>query len=143
MFSADVKVVFGFDPSGLLEKVILAPAIGTPRTVSFPRADDDESEFDVVTGSVLFGVEGASVVLGAFGTLIFGIVIVNCPTAGCVRNEVTAMAAIRIRDDDLVIKKDSPQSFKFDGWSGGEYFSLILVNQDSHKFWVSLVLLRS
>jgi hypothetical protein len=92
--------------------------MGTPRTVSFPRADDDESEFDVVTGSVLFGVEGASVVLGVFGTLIFGIVIVNCPTAGCVRNEVNAMAAIRIRDDDLVIRNILLKTFNLGGQAG-------------------------
>jgi hypothetical protein len=41
-----------------------------------------------------------------FGTLIFGTVIVNCPIAGCVRNEVSAIAAIRIRD---LVMKHSPQ----------------------------------
>jgi hypothetical protein len=117
MFSEDVKLVFGFDPSGLFEKVILAPEIGTPRILSPPRAcDDDESEV-VVTGSGLFGVVGASVVLGAFGTLIFGIVIVNCPIAGCVRNEVNAMAAIRIRDD-LVIKNILLKTFNLGGQAG-------------------------
>src|SRR5688500_4311489 len=114
MYSEDVNVVFGFDPSGLLEKVTRAPGIGIPRTL--PRGCDDESEFEVidesefeVTGSGLAGVAGASC-LGTFGTLIFGIVIVNWPIAGSVRNEAIAIAAIRISDDDLVMKY-SPQTF--------------------------------
>jgi hypothetical protein len=101
MYSEDVKVVFGFEPSGLFENVILAPEIGTPRTLSPLGPCDDESEFEGVTGSVFVGVAGASF-LGTFGILIFGIE--NCAVAGAAKNEVTAMAAIRISDDDLFIK---------------------------------------
>src|SRR5688500_20096880 len=101
MFSEEVKVVFGLDPSGLFEKIILAPGIGTPRTFLLPRGSDAMSEFDV-PGSGLFGEAGASFLV-VFGTLIFGIVIVNWPIAGTVRNEATAIAAISIRDDDLVM----------------------------------------
>jgi hypothetical protein len=36
---------------------------------------------------------------GAFGILIFGIVIVNCPAAGRVKDIATAKAAISINDD--------------------------------------------
>ena len=102
MFSDDVKLVFGFEPSGLFEKIILAPEIGTPRTLAFlGAASVDVSEVEV-TDSELVEVAGASF-LGVFGTLIFGIVIVNWPIAGTVRNEATAIAAISIRDDDLVM----------------------------------------
>ena len=114
-------MVFGFEPSGLLEKVIYAPGIGIPRTL--PRGCDDESEFEItdesefeVPGSGLFGVAGASF-FGTFGTLTFGIVIVNCPIAGRVKNDANARTAIRIRDDDLVIKH-SPQNFKLGGQAG-------------------------
>jgi hypothetical protein len=105
MFSEELKLVFGFDPSGLFEKVILAPEIGTPRTSPPVRGDDDDSELEMAPGSdvvVVLLAGGSSFFI--FGTLIFGTVIVNCPIAGCVRNEVTAITAIRIRDDDLVIK---------------------------------------
>ena len=109
MYSEEAKPVLGFEPSGFDEKVIFAPEIGTPRTLPSPRACDDESEFEgfddasvfEVAGSVLFGVAGASVVLGIFGILIFGIG--NCPTAGSAKNDPTAIAAIRISDDDLII----------------------------------------
>jgi hypothetical protein len=99
MFSAEVNVVFGFEPSGLAEKIILAPGIGTPRTLTL-RACDDESEFDVVGLSVLVGVAGVSF-FTIFGTLIFGSV--NCPIAGTVRKEVTAITAARISDEFRVI----------------------------------------
>jgi hypothetical protein len=103
MFSDDVKLVFGFEPSGLLEKMILAPRIGTPRTLP-PRGlsdEDDESELEV-PGSVFVEVGGVSF-FSALGTLIFGIVIVNCPIAGKVNNDATAIVAITMSDDDLVI----------------------------------------
>jgi len=113
MFSAEVKVVFGFEPSGLLEKINFAPEIGTPRTVSSRRAGDDESELEVA-GSELLGVAGASGLV-TFGTLIFGIE-GNCPIAGWERNEVTAITAITINDDDLVIDKTfSSQNYKLGG----------------------------
>jgi hypothetical protein len=103
-------VVFGFEPSGLFEKIILAPEIGTPRTPAPFAPREDESEFEGIDESgfevsepVFVGVAGVSF-LGTFGTLTFGIVIVNWLIAGWVRNEVTAMAAIRISDDDLVMK---------------------------------------
>ena len=119
MYSEEVKLVFGFDPSGLFEKVIFAPDIGVPRTLVSPLELEDESEFEV-TGSalvgvlVVFGFAGASV-LGIFGILIFGSV--NWATAGWLTNEVTAIAAIRISDDDLVMKH-SPQNFKLGGQVG-------------------------
>lgn len=94
-------MVLGFEPSGLFEKVILAPRIGTPRTLPAPEAGDDESEEDVI-GSGLSGV-GVASVFGTFGTLIFGIVIVNWPVAGWVRNKANARAAITMSDDDLVM----------------------------------------
>ena len=99
MFSEDVKLVFGFEPSGLLEKVIRAPGIGTPRTLLPRGLSDDESELEGVVESVLVGFAGWSV-LGIFGILIFGIG--NWAIAGAARNEVIAIAAIRIRD--LIIK---------------------------------------
>jgi hypothetical protein len=99
MFSEEVNVVFGFEPSGLLEKIILAPEIGTPRSLTPPRVCVDESGLEVVvTGLSVSVVVGGASFLGTFGTLIFGTVIVNWPIAGSVRNEVIAMAAIRIRD---------------------------------------------
>src|SRR6186997_2159775 len=111
MYSEEVKLVFGFEPSGLFENVILAPEMGVPRTLVSPPALDDESEFEV-TVSVLFGafvvlgLAGASV-FGIFGILIFGSI--NWPIAGSMRNEVIAIAAIRKSDDDLVMKH-SPQT---------------------------------
>src|SRR5215217_1355558 len=103
MYSEELKLVFGFEPSGLLEKVILAPGTGIPRTLSPRRPSDDESEFEV-TGLALFGLAVSELVgvagesaLGIFGILIFGSG--NCPIAGWVRNGVIAIAAIRIRDD--------------------------------------------
>jgi hypothetical protein len=104
-----VKVVFGFEPSGLLEKIILAPEIGTPRTLPPLRAPDGESELEG-PGSGLVGL-GVASALGTFGTLIFGIVIVNCPIAGWVTNNPAAIAAIRKSEDDLVMKH-SPQNVK-------------------------------
>src|SRR5688572_29854484 len=101
MFSEEVNVVFGLDPSGLFEKIILAPGIGTPRTLLFGRGSGGISGFDL-PGFGLFG-KGGAFFLVVFGTLIFGIVIVNWPIAGTVRNEATAIAAISIRDDDLVM----------------------------------------
>jgi len=102
MYSDELKLLFGFEPSGLFEKVIFAPEIGAPRTLSSRWPGDDESEFEVVTGlSVVVGLAGASF-LGIFGILIFGIV--NWATAGAAKKEAIAIAAIRISDDDLVIK---------------------------------------
>ena len=113
MNSEDVKVVFGLEPSGLFEKVILAPGIGIPRTFPPLEPADDMPEFEVtgesgleVTGSGLFGVAGASF-FGIFGTLTFGIVIVNWPIAGSAKNKPTATATIRISVDDLFIKFSS------------------------------------
>src|SRR5215204_4842405 len=98
MFSAEVKVALGFDPSGLFEKVIVAPRIGTPRT-SAARAGEDRSDVEV-TGSELSGVAAVSF-LTIFGTLIFGTE--NCPIAGTARIEVAAMTAVRTNDEVLVI----------------------------------------
>src|SRR5215204_5447885 len=105
MYSEEVKVVLGFEPSGLLEKLIFAPGIGTPRTPlsSLLRDSEGESEFEVLGLFVVLGlleVAGASV-LGIFGILIFGSG--NWAFAGRVKNKPSAKAAIRTSDDDLVI----------------------------------------
>ena len=109
MFSAEVKEVFGFERSGLFEKINFAPEIGTPRTLLLPRAGEGDSEFELAVSvfvSVLVGVAAGSGLV-TLGTLIFGIE-GNCPIAGWTRNEVTAITAIRVSDDDLVITKQSP-----------------------------------
>ena len=95
MYSEEVKLVFGFDPSGLFEKVIFAPGIGIPRT-SPPEVGDDASELRT-PGSGVFEVTGASV-LTILGNLIFG----NCPVAGWVNNDATNKAAISINDDLII-----------------------------------------
>src|SRR6187431_1868148 len=95
MNSDELKLVFGFEPSGLLEKVILAPARGLPRT-SPSWTGDDELEVGL-TGSGLL-VVGAEVVgisfLVIFGRVIFG----NCPAVDWAKNDATAKAAISIND---------------------------------------------
>jgi hypothetical protein len=100
MYSDELKLVFGFEPSGLFENVILAPGIGIPRTLlSSPRGCDEESESEVT------GVS-AEVVVVVSVLMIFGILILgsgNWPNVGSARKDPTAMAAIRISDDDLVI----------------------------------------
>src|SRR5687768_713927 len=96
MFSDEANVVFGFEPSGLLEKMILAPWIGTPRAPLF-EAGDVETGFELSVRSGLLVVVGASVVLGTLGIFNFGIV--NCPAAGWVTTDATAMAAISINDN--------------------------------------------
>ena len=95
MFSAEVKVVLGFEPSGLLEKIIFAPWIGTPRTVADFAVDDEfEDGLDVLSG--LFGVEGASF-LGIVGIFIFGML--NCPDAVSVKNDAMTIAATNVKDN--------------------------------------------
>ena len=70
MLSAEVKLVFGLEPSGLLEKVIRAPEIGAPRP--FPiDAVDVELEVVLAERSGLFGVTVSF--LGTVGNFIFGI----------------------------------------------------------------------
>src|SRR5688572_17855291 len=98
MYSEEVKLVLGLDPSGLFEKVIVAPRIGTPRTLS-ARTGEGESDVEA-TGAELSGVAGVSF-LTIFGTLIFGSV--NCPIAGSASDKVSAITAMRINDDVLVI----------------------------------------
>ena len=74
MYSEEAKVVLGFDPSGLFEKVILAPEIGVPRT-SPVETDEVETGFELTlrSGLLVGVVVGASVVLGILGIFIFGI----------------------------------------------------------------------
>src|SRR6185436_7163207 len=115
MYSEDVKVVFGFEPSGLFENVIFAPGIGLPRTSSLEAADDDS---DVrLIGSALFVVEVELVGVGAgvsflviLGSVIFGID-GNCPAADWATNDATATAAISM-NDDLAIN-NSPLNANF------------------------------
>src|SRR6187549_3226753 len=101
MFSAEVKVVFGFDPSGLFDKMIRAPWIGRPRTPSPPDCGDDEPEDElgsVVPESSSLGA-GVGSDLGTFGTLIFGMVMVICPATGSIKNDASAMTAIRVNNE--------------------------------------------
>src|SRR5215204_5639290 len=92
MYSDELKLVFELEPSGLFENVIFAPAIGRPRASSL-RTDDEDSRVGVAVSGLVV-VEGASVVI--FGTLIFGIL--NCPTAGSLKNDAAAITAININD---------------------------------------------
>ena len=98
MYSEEAKVLLGFEPSGLFEKVILAPWIGVPRT-SPVVADEAETGVELIvrSGLLVVVVGGASVVLGILGIFIFGIW--NCAAAGWVRNETTATAAISVSDN--------------------------------------------
>jgi hypothetical protein len=95
MFSADVKLVFGFEPSGLFERVIFAPLIGMPRTLLF-AAGDDELEFGFAGESELFGCDDVSVFV-IFGTFILGIL--NCAVAGTAAHEAVTIAAISVREN--------------------------------------------
>ena len=95
MNSEELKLVFGFEPSGLLEKVTLAPGIGFPRT-SPSGTSEGESEVRL-TGSGSFAGAGASF-LNIFGKVIFeseG----NCPDADWVKNDATAIVAISNKDN--------------------------------------------
>jgi hypothetical protein len=99
MYSEETKVLLGFEPSGLFEKVILAPWIGVPRT-SPVETDEVETGVELIVRSgllVVVVVVGASVVLGILGIFIFGIW--NCAAAGWVRNETTATAATSVSDN--------------------------------------------
>src|SRR4051812_32701718 len=97
MYSEEAKLVFGLDPSGLFEKVILAPEIGFPRASPPTRTGSDESEVEITVSGV-FVVTGESF-LGSFGIVTL---IGNCPTAGSVKNEASAIAAIS-KNEDLTI----------------------------------------
>src|SRR6187397_2569511 len=97
MYSEEAKVLLGFEPSGLFEKVILAPWIGVPRT-SPVVTDEVETGVELtVRSGLLVVVVGASVVLGILGIFIFGIW--NCAAAGWVRNDARATAAISVSDN--------------------------------------------
>ena len=96
MNSEEAKLVFGFEPSGLFEKVILAPATGTPRTLPV-EADDVETEVGLTGRSGLLGVAGTSF-FGIFGNCIFGIE-GNCPATGWLEKAAMAIAAISNKDD--------------------------------------------
>lgn len=135
MFSEEVKLAFGLDMSGFGEKINFAPWIGTPRALTLLRAVADDSVFELVVVVVAesevvvlesLGVGGVSFLVVIFGTLIFGIE-GNCPIAGSVRNVANAITAIRISDDDLVIRY-SPLSSEVGGVKGRQEFSLILPN---------------
>src|SRR5215213_9869994 len=91
MYSEEAKVLLGFEPSGLFEKVILAPWIGVPRT-SPVVADEVETGVELIvrSGLLVVVVVVVSVVLGILGIFIFGSW--NCAAAGWVRNDATAKA---------------------------------------------------
>ena len=95
MNSEELKLVFGFEPSGLLEKVTLAPGIGFPRT-SPSGTSEDESEVRL-TGSGSFGVAGVSF-FTIFGNCIFGSD-GNCPDADWAKIDATAIVAISNKDN--------------------------------------------
>jgi hypothetical protein len=99
MVSDEVKLVFGFEPSGLFENVILAPAMGTPRAPS-SAAGDDESDVAAPRSELLGGSAGSVLVI--FGIVIFGSD-GNCPTAGMVKSDAAATAAMST-NTDLAIK---------------------------------------
>jgi len=102
MYSEDVNIVFGFEPSGLFEKVIFAPAIGIPRVPSSRTLEDaPELGSPSVPCSVGVAVAGVSAFV-TFGIVIFGRD-GNCPAAGSIKNDAIATAAIRINDEDLAM----------------------------------------
>src|SRR5687767_12240397 len=85
MNSEEVKLVFGLEPSGLLEKVIFAPDIG------FPRLSDDDVLVEPLDDVVSVVVGGSTVVSGfSFFILgIFGMLIVIWPAAGSTSPKTT------------------------------------------------------
>ena len=90
-----MKVVLGFEPSALFEKVILAPGIGTPRALLI--AGEEGLELGV---SGLFGCVVVSV-FGILGILIFGIL--NWAAAGTATKAAEAIAVISITDNLRII----------------------------------------
>ena len=133
MYSDEAKLVFGFEPSAAFEKVILAPPIGLPRTLLSEVADDaddadgtDDSDV-ALPASVLVGA-GVVSFFGIFGSVTFGSE-GNCPIAGSVKNDATAIAAIST-NVDLIIT--IPPTFRSRFSVGYLRVSTILQHQDRY-----------